>query len=106
MTAATIYAQSIRLMLLINNHFTMFINVNMFWLLVAHCRWCCCWWRCCWRCWWCCSCWEELRKLDRSGELYVIGLILENPFIYLHEVCQELKECFDFTISPSTFVHF
>lgn len=45
---------------------------------------------------------EELRKLDRSGELYVIGLILENPSIYLHEVCQELKECFDFAISPST----
>ena len=45
---------------------------------------------------------RELRKLDRNGELYVIGLILENPSIYLHEVRQELKECFDFAISPST----
>jgi len=45
---------------------------------------------------------EELRKLDRIRELYVIGLILENPSIYLHEVCQELKECFDFAISSST----
>ena len=44
---------------------------------------------------------EELRKLDRSGELYtyVIGFVLENPSIYLHEVCQEVK---DLAISPST----
>ena len=45
---------------------------------------------------------EELRKLDRSSELYVVGFILDNPSIYLHEVCQEVKECFDLTIAPST----
>ena len=45
---------------------------------------------------------RELRKLDRSGEVCVIGLILENPSMYLHKVCQELKECFDSAISPST----
>ena len=45
---------------------------------------------------------EELRKLDRSSELYVVGFILDNPSIYLHEVCQEVKECFELTIAPST----
>lgn len=34
---------------------------------------------------------DVLRKLDHSRELYVIGLILENPSIYLHEVCQEVR---------------
>ena len=45
---------------------------------------------------------EELRKLDRSSELYVVGFILDNPSIYLHEVCQEVKECFDLMITPLT----
>ena len=43
-------------------------------------------------------------KLNRGRELYVIGLILENPsiYMYLHEVCQGVKECFDLAISPPT----
>ena len=45
---------------------------------------------------------EELRKLDRSSELYIVGLVLENPSIYLHEVCQEVKQCFDIAVSPAT----
>ena len=28
----------------------------------------------------------ELRKLDNLHEIYIIGLICENPAIYLHEV--------------------
>ncbi len=44
----------------------------------------------------------ELRKLDRAEELYVIGFILEHASIYLHEVCQEVKECFGLVVSPST----
>ena len=46
---------------------------------------------------------EELRKrVNCGGELYVIGFILENPSIYLHEVCQIVKKCFDLAISPPT----
>lgn len=37
--------------------------------------------------------------MDRNKELYVIELILGNPSIYLHEVCADVKECFDLTIS-------
>ena len=43
---------------------------------------------------------EELRKLDRREELYVI---LDSPSVYLHvhEVCQEVREYFELAISPS-----
>ena len=46
---------------------------------------------------------ERTEKIDPQSlaatELYIVRFILDNPSMYLHEVCQE---CFDLTISPST----
>ena len=31
---------------------------------------------------------QSMRKLDRSDELYIVGLIFNNPTMYIHEICQ------------------
>ena len=40
---------------------------------------------------------EELRKLDGHHELYIIGLVMENPALQLSEICSMIEE-----ISPGT----
>ena len=44
----------------------------------------------------------ELRALDESAELNMIGFILENPSMYLDEVCSKLLEIIGIQVSPST----
>ena len=34
----------------------------------------------------------ELRSLDEHSELIVIGLIVESPTLYLHEICDPPRE--------------
>lgn len=43
----------------------------------------------------------ESRKLDDLHELYVLGLVLENPSLYLRELCQKIKEATGTTVSSS-----
>ncbi len=44
----------------------------------------------------------DLRVLDPTSELYIIGLVLENPSIYLDEICRIIKEVFVLDVSAST----
>lgn len=34
----------------------------------------------------------ELRQLDEQNELFVVGLVLQNPSMYLGEVCMKFME--------------
>ena len=45
----------------------------------------------------------DCRRLsDLRSELYVVGVILENPSMYLGELCVEIMHVFGIEISPST----
>ena len=44
----------------------------------------------------------ELCKLDYHHQLYVIGLVLDNPKLYLSEVCHHVKAITNTEISPAT----
>lgn len=44
----------------------------------------------------------EMRVLDEHSELLVIGLILENPTLYLDELVQEINEVTSIIVSPAT----
>ena len=44
----------------------------------------------------------ELRALDEHSELLIIGLILENPTLYLDEIVQEVSELTSVIVSPAT----
>ena len=44
----------------------------------------------------------DCRRLDLRSELYVVGVILENPSMYLGELCIEIMHVFGIEISPST----
>jgi len=45
---------------------------------------------------------ESTRKLTTRDELFIIGLFLANPTVYLHEVCHQVEETFGKSVSPST----
>ena len=40
-----------------------------------------------------------LRKIDNSSALFILGLLLENPSLYLGEICQQIDSTF---VIPST----
>ena len=44
----------------------------------------------------------EMRALDEHSELLIIGLILENPTLYLDELVQEVSELTSVLVSPAT----
>ena len=44
----------------------------------------------------------ELRALDEHDELLVIGIIMENPTLYLEEVCKQILSITNITVAPST----
>lgn len=44
----------------------------------------------------------HLRKLDDLHELYIIGLIAENPGLYLSEMCQKIFEATNVVVSGPT----
>ena len=45
---------------------------------------------------------EDMRKIDNSGELFILGLLLENPSLYLGEICQRIDSTFGIQVTPST----
>lgn len=44
----------------------------------------------------------ELCKLNHHHQLYVIGLVLDNPKMYLSEVCHQVKEITNTEVSSAT----
>ena len=44
----------------------------------------------------------DLRRLDERSELFVIGLVVDNPSLYLGEVCQKVYEVYGTNVSPPT----
>ena len=45
---------------------------------------------------------RELRKLDDNMELFILGLILENPSMYLSEICARVEEISQVEVSQAT----
>ena len=45
---------------------------------------------------------DNFRKLDTASELYVIGIVLNNPCVYLGEIKQQIYDEFQVTVSVST----
>lgn len=45
---------------------------------------------------------SKARKLSDSNELYVIGVVFENPALYLGEICQHVKDVLTVDVSPPT----
>ena len=45
---------------------------------------------------------QELLSLDEHSELIVIGLILQTPTLYLHEICQCIQEVTYISVSQAT----
>ena len=45
---------------------------------------------------------SALKKLDDHTELYIIGMVMENPALYLAEVCQNVESALGICISPPT----
>ena len=43
-----------------------------------------------------------LQRLDQQSQLYVVDLIMENPALYLAEICQHIHEVFALNVTPST----
>ena len=44
----------------------------------------------------------DYRKLDDLHEIYILGLVMENPGLYLIEICQKICEATGVTVSGST----
>ena len=44
----------------------------------------------------------DVRVLNEHSEMIVIGLILENPILYLHEICQTIQEVTSLSVSQPT----
>lgn len=44
----------------------------------------------------------EARKLDELHEIYIIGLLLDNPGLYLNEICSKIKAATGVSVSGST----
>ena len=42
----------------------------------------------------------EVRTLSPSIEIYVVGVVMANPSMFLYEVCSEIKELFDIDVCP------
>ena len=45
---------------------------------------------------------HETRALDIHTELHVIGFVMENPSVYLSEVCYNIHDIFGEAVSPPT----
>ena len=44
----------------------------------------------------------DVRHLNHHNELFVVGLILDNPTLYLNEICHKVCEVHDVCVTPST----
>ena len=45
---------------------------------------------------------EYRRVLGPVNEVFVLGIILENPSMYLYEVCEEISDSLQISVSPSS----
>ena len=45
---------------------------------------------------------KETRCLSDADELHIVGLVLENPSMYLQEICQEVHHATGKQVSPAT----
>lgn len=45
---------------------------------------------------------NDVRRLDERNELFVIGLVVDNPTWYLGELCRKVYEVCDVHVSPAT----
>ena len=45
---------------------------------------------------------RDQRKLDDALELFVVGLVLERPEMYLHEICQDILDHTGVEVSEAT----
>ena len=45
---------------------------------------------------------HEIRAVDMHTELHVIGFVIENPSVYLSEVCYNVRDITGEAVSPST----
>ena len=45
---------------------------------------------------------EDLRKLDDHHELYILGLLYDNPALQLHEICNKVEEITAVVVSVPT----
>jgi transposase len=43
----------------------------------------------------------EKCKLDHYHQLYIVGIVLENPSMYLSEICSEVQQVTDTEVSPA-----
>ena len=43
-----------------------------------------------------------MKALGPVNEVFVLGIILENPSVYLYEVCEEISESLHISITPSS----
>ena len=49
------------------------------------------------------KCYETARrKLSKQNELFIIGVVLGNSSMFMHEVCQEVRDVLGIVISPPT----
>ena len=48
------------------------------------------------------ECRPYLRSLDQQGQLYIVGLIIPNPSLYLAKICQQIRTVLALDVSPST----
>ena len=44
----------------------------------------------------------EARKLDELHELYIIALLIDNPGLYLNEICEKIKSNTGVSVSGPT----
>ena len=45
---------------------------------------------------------HEIRAVDMHTELHVIGFVIENPSVYLSEVCYNIRDITGEAVSPFT----
>jgi len=58
--------------------------------------------------WFCQSCHTyRIQKAPYNGqqELWIMGLLLHNPSLYLGEICQKIAHVFEIQVSPATVCH-
>ena len=44
----------------------------------------------------------DLRTLEQRSELYVTGLVLANPSMYLGKICQHIRDEMEIEVAPPT----
>ena len=45
---------------------------------------------------------ESLRKLEARDEIFIVGVVLDNPSLYLQEICQDVADVLGKQVSTPT----